>query len=124
MNSRFGLVLILLLSTVSCSCTAYQHGYQKALTEGNEAHLKDSLSLMREGIKKYTDDTGAPPQSLDELAKAGYITHVPRDMVTNEIDWVIVRYDCSASPNCKKTIGNIHSAAIGKATDGTLYKDW
>jgi len=124
MNSRFGLVLILLLSTVSCSCTAYQHGYQKALTEGNEAHLKDSLAMMREAIRKYTDDTGAPPQSLDELAKAGYITHVPRDMVTNEIDWVIVRYDCSASLNCKKGIKDVHSASTAISSKGDPYSEW
>lgn len=80
--------------------------------------------MMREGIKKYTNDTGGPPQSLDELTEAGYITHVPRDMITNEIDWVIIRYNCTGSPNCKAGIKDVRSASSAKSSKGNLYSEW
>jgi hypothetical protein len=124
MNSRICFGLILFLWATVCSCSSYRQGYQKGLTSSREAYLQDSLSKMRQGIKNYTNDRGGPPQSLDELAEEGYITHVPRDMFTNEIDWVIIRYDCSASPNCKPGIKDIHSASTMKSSKGNLYSDW
>ena len=81
-------------------------------------------NAMRDGIRKYTSDKGRPPQNLDELAEGDYITHIPRDPVTNEIDWVIVFYDCSASANCKKGIKDVHSASTAKSTKGNPYSEW
>jgi hypothetical protein len=76
---------------------------------------------MRDGIAKYTKDKGRPPQSLNELVDTGYISHIPRDPVTNELDWVVVLYDCSASANCKQGIKDLHSASTAKSTKGSLY---
>lgn len=123
MNSRMGLVLILLLSCTVPSCAFWQ-GYQEGLSKGNEAYLQVDLSMMRDGIKKYTSDKGRPPQSLKELVATEYISYIPRDPVTNEIDWVIVLYDCSASPNCKKGIKDVHSASTAKSSKGNLYAEW
>jgi hypothetical protein len=118
-----GLVLILFLSCAVSSCAFWQ-GYQEGLSKGREAYLQADLSMMRDGIKKYTKDKGGPPQSLNELVDTGYISYIPRDSVTNEIDWVIVLYDCSASANCKKGIKDVHSASTAKSSQGNLYADW
>jgi len=79
--------------------------------------------MMRDGIRKYTNDKGGPPKSLEELVHTGYISYIPRDPVTNEIDWVIVRYDCSAFPNCKKGIKDVHSASTAKSSKGNPYSE-
>jgi len=79
---------------------------------------------MREGIKKYTSDKGRPPETLDELVDAGFISYVPSDPVTEKPDWVLVVYDCSASANCKNGIRDIHSASTKKSSKGNSYADW
>ena len=122
MNSRMGLVLILFLAAADSSC-AFRDGYREGLAEGREAYLRDDLSMMRDGIKKYTSDLG-PPQSLDELVKLGYMSHIPRDPITDKADWVIVQYNCSTLVNCKKGIKDVHSASTAKSTKGSSYSDW
>jgi len=43
-----------------------------------EATLKQDLQAMRQSIDNYTLDKQAAPQSLDDLAQAGYLRMVPR----------------------------------------------
>lgn len=123
MNSLMGLVLIVFLACSVSSCEFWR-GYHEGLSESSETYLRAYLLTMRDGIKKFTGDKSRPPQSLVELVDTGYISHIPRDPVTNEIDWVIVLYDCSASANCKKGLKDVHSASTAKSTQGNLYSDW
>jgi general secretion pathway protein G len=123
MNSQICLVLIFFLGCSVSSC-AFRQGYNEGLSESKETYLRSHLSAMRDGIAKYTKDKGRPPQSLNELVDTGYISHIPRDPVTNELDWVVVLYDCSASANCKQGIKDLHSASTAKSPKGSLYSDW
>jgi general secretion pathway protein G len=123
MNSRMGFVLVVFLACSMSSC-AFQQGYHQGLSESHEAYLRTHLATMRDGMKRYTSDNGRPPQSLNELVDTGYLSHIPRDPVTNEIDWVVVLNDCSVSPNCKQGIKDVHSASTAKSTQGNLYAEW
>ena len=107
------------------SCVAFKKGYEDATLESKEHELKVALSQIRDAISQYRSDHGHPPFALNDVIDAGYLNEFPQDPFTGKTDWVPVWTECPpTTANCKKTIGNIHSAAIGKATDGTLYKDW
>ena len=124
MNSRMVTGLILLLAcTLLCAC-AFSQGYQDGLTKSREAYLLSDLSMMRDGIKKYTSEQGHPPQSLNDLVDGEYVTHIPRDPITNEVDWIITRYDCATVANCQKGIKDIHSASTAKSSKGNVYAGW
>ena len=46
--------------------------YSRIVTRSHEAILKDDLFTMRKMINQYTLDNHQPPESLDDLVKAGY----------------------------------------------------
>src|SRR6266850_2466352 len=56
--------------------------YQKSVQRAREATLKKDLQAMRQSIDNYTLDKQAAPQSLDDLAQAGYLRMVPKDPMT------------------------------------------
>jgi len=80
--------------------------------------------MMRDGIKKYTKDHGQPPQTLNDLVNANYLSLIPRDPITNEVNWIVVQYDCALNVNCKMGIKDVHSASTAKSTKGDMYSDW
>lgn len=106
------------------SSCAFQRGYDRGLVEGNETFLRSHLTEMRESIKRYAAERGHPPQSLNELVDTGYLTHIPSDPITSNIDWIVIYYDCSLSPNCKPGIKDVHSASDAKSTQGSRYSEW
>src|SRR4030081_2355885 len=61
--------------------------YQKSVQRAKEATLKQDLQAIRQSIDNYTLDKQAAPQSLDDLAQAGYLRLVPRDPMTGAADW-------------------------------------
>src|SRR5258708_3353018 len=60
--------------------------YRTAITRSKEAVLKDDLHTMRSVIDEFTVDKQRPPESLDELATAGYIHSIPTDPFTGTKD--------------------------------------
>src|SRR2546427_13059721 len=56
--------------------------YQRSVHRAREATLKQDLQAMRQSIDNYTLDKQAAPQSLDDLAHAGYLRTVPNDPIT------------------------------------------
>lgn len=78
-----------------CLHRTFKQGYEKGVKQSNEEHLRTQLAMMRDAIKKFTEEKGAPPISLQELVHAGYLGMIPRDPVTNKTDWIPVYYDCS-----------------------------
>jgi prepilin-type N-terminal cleavage/methylation domain-containing protein len=47
--------------------------YSRIVTRSHEAVLKDDLFTMRSLIDRYTLDNQRPPESLDDLVRAGYL---------------------------------------------------
>ena len=124
LNSRAaGVVLVVLLAYVGSSCELWR-GYQKGQTEGREVYLRAHLLTIRDAIKRYTKEQGQPPQELDDLITARYLTYIPTDPMTHKTDWVIVQYECFSPPNCKTGIRDIHSASAAKSSKGNTYENW
>jgi general secretion pathway protein G len=113
--------------TVFSGCNvkrAFNQGYERGVQEGREEYLKAHLAMMREAIKKFTEEKGAPPQSLDELVYARYLSIIPRDPITDKTDWIPVYHDCSLSKNCMNGIKDVHSSSKERSSKGTTYSTW
>jgi general secretion pathway protein G len=103
-----------------------------------EASLKADLKLYRNAIQLFTNDTGATPATLADLAataapasgldqagavktisaadwKGPYIDQVMNDPVGGSAFTYAV-----TSPN----VGKVNSSASGNGTDGTAYSTW
>lgn len=76
---------------------------------------------MRKAIRQYALDKGTPPQSLEELANAGYIGEVPEDPVTEKKDWDAV---IGTAFNTSKGIIDVRSSSSVKSSEGSPYNQW
>jgi general secretion pathway protein G len=123
MSSRMRIVLVLLLAFPVSSCSRLP-GYREGFVRGNEDYLEVYLSSMRDALKRYTNERGHPPQTLDDLVDLSYLTNIPSDPMTDKADWILVRYNCSGSINCKEGIKDIHSASTVKSSRGNAYTEW
>lgn len=121
------IALIVMLAAAGlsgCLHRTFKQGYEKGVKLSNEEHLRTQLAMIREAIKKFTEEKGAPPISLDDLVYAQYLGMIPRDPVTNKIDWVPVYYDCSQSKDCINGIKDVHSSSEERSSLGTPYSTW
>jgi hypothetical protein len=123
MNWQIRCALILFLAISSSSCTLLRQ-YDKGYLVAQEISLREVLAKMREGISKYTQDKGQPPQTLRELVEQDYLNHIPRDPITNQANWTVVMYECPATVDCRKGIKDVHSASAAKSTQGNTYAEW
>src|SRR5258708_23476046 len=78
------IVIMIIMILVGIAAVQYQRSVQRA----REATLKQDLQAMRQSIDNYTLDKQAAPQSLEDLAQAGYLRKVPTDPMTRAADWV------------------------------------
>ena len=115
--------LIVVFSTpglISCGAASK---YQKTVVEARESVLRDDLYQMRKLIDQYTVDNGKPPQSLEDLARAGYLREVPDDPMTGKKDWRVIMAE-SPSGKGEKGVVDIRSASTANSTDGKPYSEW
>jgi general secretion pathway protein G len=113
--------LLVVLSILALLLTLAVPRYFKGIERAKEATLKHDLNAMRESIDKFYADTGAYPESLDDLVKREYIRQLPVDPITEKDDtWLIV----PPEPPLNGTVFDVHSGAKGNAKDGSKYSDW
>ena len=98
--------------------------YQRTVVVARESVLKDDLFQMRKMIDQYAADKGQLPQSLDDLATAGYIREIPVDPITEKREWNTVM---GADPNSSEGgqgVTDVHSTSTEPSTEGTPYSEW
>src|SRR5258708_33617449 len=100
--------------------------YEKSVMRAREATLKQDLQAMRQSIDNYTLDKQAAPQSLDDLAQAGYLRMVPKDPMTGATDWDLQFDSVVLSPDQSGTgLVDIHShSGLTSPFEGTPYNQW
>lgn len=107
-------IIALLLSIVA---PRYFH----SVTNAEETVLKEDLHLLRDALDKYHADTGAYPDTLEDLINRKYLRKMPVDPVTQSATtWILIPPTNSE----KGAIFDIRSGAQGNARNGTLYSDW
>lgn len=99
--------------------------YDQAVLRANEAVLKTDLRTLRDAIDHFTLDKQAAPQSLEDLAQAGYLREVPIDPITRAKDWVPEFDSVVLSPEQSSTgMVNVHSSSARVSSDGRPYSEW
>jgi general secretion pathway protein G len=100
--------------------------YDRSMVNAREAVLKQDLQALRGAIQQFTLDKQRAPQSLDELASAGYLREVPTDPVTRNKDWETQSEDVALSPDQTGTgITDVHSKSDAVSPNtGSAYNSW
>ena len=116
------IVISIIMILIGIAAVQYQRSVQRA----REATLKQDLQAMRQSIDNYTLDKQAAPQSLDDLAQAGYLRMVPRDPMTGAADWDLQFDSVVLSPEQSGTgLVDIHShSGATSPFEGTPYSQW
>ena len=116
------IVIMIIMILVGIAAVQYQRSVQRA----REATLKQDLQAMRQSIDNYTLDKQAAPQSLEDLAQAGYLRKVPTDPMTGAADWVPQYDSVVLSPEQSSTgMVDIHSNSPQVSPfENTPYNEW
>lgn len=106
------------------ACSACNSGYNKMISAEKEAMLREDLRVMRGMIKQYADDKGTLPQSLEELAGAGYIRTIPEDPMTGKRDWKVTIGEDPKLAKGYKGVVDVHSSSSARSSEGSPYSEW
>ena len=100
--------------------------YQQSLIRARESVLREDLYTLRNAIDQYTLDKQRAPQTLADVAQAGYVKSIPRDPFTNSNDtWTTEMEDSLRSlDQTQPGIADVHSGSDRIGSDGTPYNTW
>lgn len=118
------LELMIVISIIVILAVIAMPQYQKTIVHARETVLRDNLYQLRKAIDLYGADKGKLPQSLDDLASAGYVREIPVDPITGEKDWTIETGEDPGSLTSESGITSVHSASPDTSTEGTPYSEW
>jgi len=113
--------LLVVMAIIATLLTVALPRYFSALAGSREAALRQTLGTTRDAIDKFHADTGRYPDDLASLVDRHYLRKAPFDPVSDSAtSWVLV-----APPEGEKgNVYDLHSAAPGKARDGTDFTQW
>jgi general secretion pathway protein G len=118
--------LIIVIAIISILASIAAANYQHSVWRAREAVLRNDLFTLRSSIDQYTLDKQKAPQSLQDLATAGYIKSIPKDPITNSTDtWVTEEEDSlMAIDQTAPGIVDVHSGSSTVSTEGSPYNTW
>ena len=118
----FTLIEILaVLTIIAVLLTIAVPRYFNSIDRTKEVTLRHDLNVMRDAIDKFYGDTGALPETLNDLIVKKYLRAIPVDPITGSAaTWQII------PPLDPKLTGvhDIKSGAQGTAMDGSKFQDW
>ena len=126
-GTGFTLIELMIVITIILILIGMAAGrYEKSVLRAKEATLKQDLQAMRQSIDNYTLDKQAAPQSLEDLAQAGYLRKVPVDPMTGAADWVAQYDSVVLSPEQSSTgMVDVHSNSSRVSPfENTPYNEW
>jgi|SRR6185369_7649608 len=106
------------------ACGACNSSYDKTVAATKEAMLREDLRVLRGMIKQYADDKGALPQSLEDLARTGYIRSIPEDPMTGKRDWKLTIGEDPKLAKGPKGVVDVHSSSSAKSSERRPYSEW
>ena len=117
------LLIVIMIIAILVGIAAMK--YDQVVRHSKEAVLRSDLRVLRDAIDHYTLDKQAAPQSVDDLAQAGYLREVPIDPITNAKDWVPQFDSVVLSPDQSSTgMVDVHSSSTRPSSNGTPYNEW
>lgn len=84
--------LIVVVSIIGILAGIAMVNLKNMTRKAREAALKDNLFTMRKAIDNFYADKQHYPANLEEL-KPNYLHLIPKDPITNQVDWEEVRED-------------------------------
>jgi general secretion pathway protein G len=123
----FTLIEIMVVLAIIAILVAMAAGrYDRSIIHAREAVLKQDLQTVRSAIQQYTLDKQRAPQSLEELASAGYLREVPTDPITHMKDWRLDFEDTFLSADQTGSgLSDVHSNSdAASPNEGTAYNSW
>lgn len=116
--------LLTVMTIIAVLLTIAVPRYFNSIDRSKEVTLRQDLNVMRDAIDKYQGDTGALPETLDDLVAKKYLRAIPADPFTESAaTWQIVPPSDPKDPT-KAGVYDVKSGAPGKALDGSEFKDW
>jgi len=99
--------------------------YNRSIIRAKESVLKSNLMTLRTVIDNYTYDKQKAPQTLQDLARDGYLRTVPIDPMTGSNQtWRTIMEDASQSVNqTEPGIFDVKSGSDKIGLDGTPYSE-
>jgi general secretion pathway protein G len=116
-------VISIILILLAVAMPIYSH----SVTRAREETLRTNLETLNQMIFQYTQDKQKPPQELEDLKHAGYVTTVPEDITGSVDTWVPESADGSImtlEQTDTSGIVGVHSGSNQIASDGTAYSSW
>jgi len=101
--------------------------FRTSIVRSKEAVLRDDLFTLRSLIDQYTLDKQEAPQSLEDLASAGYLREIPVDPFTGSSETWEEVYEDSAVLSPTQTMSGIvdvHSGSPLTSISGEPYNTW
>ena len=100
--------------------------YEKSVLRAKEATLKQDLFVMRQAIQQFTLDKQAPPNSLDDLVSAKYMSGIPTDPITRNRDWHLDFDNVVLTPEqTSPGLTDVHSSSSDSSPfENTPYNTW
>ena len=114
--------LIVVMAIIATLLTIAVPRYIGSVDRSKEAVLRQTLTVTRDAIDKYHEDTGRYPENLEQLVAKRYLRKPPFDPVADSsTSWILV-----APPNDAGNNGvyDLKSGAPGPAIDGTAFNQW
>ena len=114
------MVIITILAGVSVAM------YGNSITRANEAALKENLHQMREAIDAYHADKNKWPPALDALVTEKYLREIPRDPITQLVDWRTTPSEPDpTNQQDEPGISDVHSNSDAQSPfTNTPYSEW
>jgi general secretion pathway protein G len=102
--------------------------YSHSVTRKREENLRQNLDTLNQLIFDYTLDKKKPPNSLQDLVAAKYLTEIPEDITGSNDTWVPesaegVIFTLEQKESSDGIIG-VHSGSNQVGSDGTAYSTW
>jgi general secretion pathway protein G len=124
MSRRSGFTLIellVVLAVVGTLLALAAPRYVGSVDRARELVLRENLATLRTTLDKFHADTGAYPESLDQLVGKRYLRSVPVDpLLDNNRAWLIV----PPPQGIRGAVYDVRSSATGQASDGRRYQEW
>lgn len=121
-NSGFTLIeLVIVMAVIALLLSIAMPRYFSSVEKARESVLRENLALTRQALDKYYGDNGKYPESLEQLVSKKYLRSLPQDPITDSsATWIVVPPDVPE----KGGVFDLKSGAVGKARDGTEFKEW
>jgi general secretion pathway protein G len=121
-RSGFTLIeLLVVLAVVGTLLALAAPRYVGSVDRARELVLRENLATLRTTLDKFHADTGAYPESLDQLVSKRYLRSVPVDpLLDNNRAGLLV----PPPQGVRGAVYDVRSSATGQASDGRRYQEW